>query len=75
MPPCVIGLIAQATIMRRTAGIKNKIRTRVARREKRSDLLPRRAPAPTLHFIWILPNNYIALCTGGLPLQVGQTRT
>ena len=25
--------------------------------------------------IWILPNNYIALCTGGLPLQVAQTRT
>ena len=32
--------ILEATTMRRTAGIKNKIRKRVARHEKRSDLLP-----------------------------------
>ena len=32
--------ICQATTMRRTAGIKNKIRTRVERREKPSDRLP-----------------------------------
>jgi hypothetical protein len=32
--------ILQATIMRRTAGIKNKMRTRVERREKGSDRLP-----------------------------------
>ena len=38
MPPCP--RICQATTMRRTAGIKNNIGTRVERREKPSDRLP-----------------------------------
>ena len=38
MPPC--NRICQATTMRRTAGIKNNIGTRVERREKGSDRLP-----------------------------------
>jgi hypothetical protein len=38
MPPC--NRILEATTMRRTAGIKNKIGTRVVRREKPSDRLP-----------------------------------
>ena len=38
MPPC--NRICQATTMRRTAGITNKIGTRVERREKGSDRLP-----------------------------------
>ena len=37
--------ILQATTMRRTAGIKNKMRTRVERREKPSDRLPPYASA------------------------------
>ena len=44
-PPC--NRILEATTMRRTAGIKNNIGTRVERREKPSDRLPpqRRAPS------------------------------
>jgi hypothetical protein len=38
MPPC--NRICQATTMRRTAGIKNNIGTRVERREKLSNSLP-----------------------------------
>ena len=38
MPPC--NRICQATTMRRTAGIKNNIGTRVETREKGSDRLP-----------------------------------
>ena len=37
-PPC--NRILEATTMRRTAGIENKMRTRVERREKGSDRLP-----------------------------------
>jgi hypothetical protein len=41
MPPCNLGLFVLGDqCMRRTPGIKNKIRTRVARREKPSDRLP-----------------------------------
>jgi hypothetical protein len=77
MPPC--NRICQATTMRRTAGIKNKIASRVARRETRRDLCtpylyvthtkkalatPRRPYSPEGRCAWTRPQHAYASLNG-----------